>query len=93
MSVYNEGNPPAAAVTFFGLEGRPRRVRIPASALVGPAREGGPADQLARELAMNLGTVLEDGNADAVFRRHLAVVAAARALRRAEGGAGTVGES
>jgi aerobic carbon-monoxide dehydrogenase medium subunit len=92
VCVLDDGNPPAAAVTFFGVEGRPRRVRIPASAFTGPAREGGPPDQLARELAVNLGTVLEDGNADAVFRCHLAVVAAARALRRAEGGARTVGE-
>jgi hypothetical protein len=42
---------------------------------------------------VNLGNVFEDGKADAVFRRHLAVVAATRAIRRAEGRPGTVGES
>jgi carbon-monoxide dehydrogenase medium subunit len=93
VCVLEDGNAPAGAVTFFGVEGRPRRVEIPASAFVGPARLDGPADQLGQELVVNLGNVFEDGKADAVFRRHLAVVAATRAIRRAEGRPGTVGES
>lgn len=75
-----DGVAAGSSVTVFGVEGRPRRVALPP---VPAGRGEGARAELAAEISSHLGDLLEDVHADGAFRRHLAEVAVARALRDA----------
>lgn len=79
-----DGDDSAVSVTLFGIEGRPRRVQLAAEADSAELADIG-TNALEGAVLAQLGAVLEDANADAAFRRHLAVVVTSRALRDAYG--------
>ncbi len=71
-----------AVVSFFGVEGRPRPIRLPALSSSELLDEAG-REALSHEVAAQLEDVLEDVHASGTFRRHLARVALKRALGEA----------
>jgi aerobic carbon-monoxide dehydrogenase medium subunit len=70
----------AGAITLFGVKGRPTRVELEASLLAAVSRGGDPGDLVTSHVLPQLGELVEDMHADAGFRRHLAGVAAKRAI-------------
>lgn len=73
----------AGAITLFGVKGRPARIELDASLLSAVSRGSDPGDLVMSHVLPQLGDVFEDMHADASFRRHLAGVAAKRAIASA----------
>ncbi len=69
-----------ATVTFFGVEGRPRRL---GQTSPNPAADGSVRESMAEEFVAQLEDVLEDVHASGSFRRHLAGTVFKRALGEA----------
>lgn len=83
VCVISDGAAPASFATLFGVEGTPRRVDLPVSELEEADGAEAEARVIGSAVTEQLDHVLSDAQADAAFRRHLAIVTTARAYRSA----------